>query len=538
MLEFLLERIYKYRQIVRYIISGGTAALVNLVLLYIFTDIFKIWYLLSSILAFCVTFFVSFFLQKYWTFRNREQEKIYRQMGLYFVVAVTNLGLNTLLMYLSVDILRIWYLLAQVLVIAVIAVESFLIYKFLIFNRQKYLNPLAQDLKNYPKVLIATGIYPPDFRGPATMLEALPDALRGKGFEVKIITYSDIAATKDEAGRVYRILRSHYVWRRYFLYFWRLYRLAEWADVIYATDVYSVGHFTYWIKKITGRKYIIRFAGDSAWEIAMSQGWTQDYIVDFQKKTYGHRIEKLKNRRKKIMLAADGIIAVSNFIADIAKQIGVKEEKIRVIYNSIDFISVDEIKPETVEKIKTNYGEKSKIIVTACQLTPWKGVADIIKIMPALIKKIGNVNLLVLGEGQEKANLKQLAATLNLAEQVHFLGKIKRSDTMNYFRAADLFILNSNYEALSHTLLEVIKAGAPIVATNIGGNPEVIESGKEGLLVSYNNEKELLDAASRILSDNQLAKSYSANALQKLQKFNWAKNIEETIGVLKKVING
>ncbi len=86
--------------------------------------------------------------------------------------------------------------------------------------------------------------------------------------------------------------------------------------------------------------------------------------------------------------------------------------------------------------------------------------------------------------------------------------------------------------------MEVIKAGAPIVATNIGGNPEVIESGKEGLLISYNNEKELLGAASRILSDNQLAKSYSANALQKLQKFNWAKNVEETINVLKEVING
>ncbi len=64
-------------------------------------------------------------------------------------------------------------------------------------------------INNKNKILIATGIYPPDFRGPATMLEALPGALKGKGFEVRVITYSDISGSEAEKQQgVYRVLRQ------------------------------------------------------------------------------------------------------------------------------------------------------------------------------------------------------------------------------------------------------------------------------------------------------------------------------------------
>jgi len=538
MLESLLKQIYKYRQIIRYIISGGTAALVNLVLLYVFTDFLKVWYLFSSVLAFCLAFFVSFFLQKYWTFSDWGKGKMYQQMGVYFAVSVANLGVNTGLLYLAVDKLKIWYLLAQVLVLAIIAIESFIIYKFLIFERPAGSAGVNPKSLAAPKVLIATGIYPPDYRGPATLLEALPRALEDKGFETKIITYSDIASLPTEKGKVYRILRRQPLGLAYLRYFWRLYRLAEWADVIYATDIYSVGYFAYLLKKMTGKKYIIRFAGDSAWETATTRGWTTDYIVDFQKKTYDPKIEKLKARRRKIMLAADQIIAVSHFIARVAQIIGVKEEKIKVIYNSIDFIKTEEIKTEAVGKIKADYGQDAKIIVTACQLTPWKGVAGIIKILPRLIQQLGKINLLVLGDGQEMERLKKLASELDLEKSVHFLGKVERAQTMNYFKAADLFILNSNYEALSHTLLEVMKAGTPIVASSIGGNPEVIEDGQDGLLVEYNNQGQLFGAAIKILTDAELTRVLTNNATEKLKKFNWGKTTEGTVSVLKEVIYG
>ena len=510
--------------------------MVDLILLYVLTDVFGIWYLFSATLAFCMSFFVSFFLQKYWTFRDREQEKIYRQMGLYFAVAVTNLGLNTLLLYLSVDILRIWYLLAQVLVIAVIAVESFMIYKFLIFNRQARSVSALPDSKINLKILIATGIYPPDFRGPATLLETLPYDLAQRGFEIKVITYSDIIAREEEKGLVYRIQRSRPALVRYLKYFLQLYKLNDWADAIFVTDTYSVGYFAYLIKKLTGKKYILRFAGDSAWETAVAQGRTNDYIVDFQNKVYGRQIEKLKKRRQKVLVSADKIIAVSNFIADIAKRIGASADKIKVIYNSIDFIEERDVDLKAVQNIKNHYGQNSKIIVTACQLMPWKGVDGIIKILPALKEKIGSLALLVLGEGQERNNLERLANDLGIAPSVYFLGKIERKHIFNYFKAADLFILNTNYEALSYTLLEVMAASTPIITTNIGGNPEVIENGKNGFLVDYNNQEQLIEAALKILNDPRLAKNFVAAGKEKLKRFSAEENLNQTVEILKSIL--
>ncbi len=390
---------------------------------------------------------------------------------------------------------------------------------------------------NNRRILIATGIYKPDYRGPATLLEALPGALRAAGFEVKILTYSDVGGSSEEQLQdgVWRVSRKQGAILRFVKYFWLMKRLSKWSDVMYVTDTYSVGYFAYLLKKVYGKKYIIRFAGDSAWEKAAACGWTRDYIVDFQNKTYDQRIEKLKRRRQKIMLGADKIIAVSNFMANLAKQIGIDGNKIKVVYNSIDFGGVSGDDLSAAANIKNHYGREAKIILTSCQLVPWKGVAGIIKILPALKEKVGQINFLVLGKGQELNNLQALAKELGVSSSVFFLGKIERKQISSYFSAADLFVLNTNYEGLSHTLLEVMRARVSIVTTKIGGNPEVIEDGKEGFLVEYNNSEQLLEASAKILNDKDLTDFFIQNALEKLKKFSWEQTVQETTLILNEV---
>lgn len=126
----------RYKKIIKYLIAGGTATLVDLGLLYFFTDILNIWYLFSACLAFTLAFFVSFSLQKFWTFGDRDKETIYKQMRIYLAVALTNLLVNAGLMYLLVDGFKIWYIMAQIIVSGSIAVESYFIYNFFIFNKK------------------------------------------------------------------------------------------------------------------------------------------------------------------------------------------------------------------------------------------------------------------------------------------------------------------------------------------------------------------------------------------------------------------
>lgn len=526
----MFNLLLKHKQIFKYLIAGSIGTFVNLALLYFFTDILLIWYLLSAVLAFILSFFVSFFLQKFWTFSDRDKDKMYRQMAGFLLVALANLVLNTLLMYLLVDGLEIWYMLAQFIISAFIAVESYLIYKFLIFNR----NGQAENGKI--KILIASGIYPPDFRGPATMLKALPGTLEKNDFLVKIITYSDIKATVEEKGKVFRILRRGPAWLRHAKYFFTIFKLAGRSDVIYATDIYSVGYFAYLLKKILGKKYIIRFAGDSAWETAVRLGLTNDYIVDFQKKTYNQLIEKLKSRRRKIMIKADKVIVVSRFLAGIAAAVGVKKDQIKLIYNSVDFIE-DNSTSAKIAKVRSSYGEPVKIIVSAGELNPWKGFDGIIKSLLEIKKNLKNkVYLLILGDGQEKENLKKLAEELGVSRQVIFLGKIGHSEIINYFKAADVFILNSNYEGLSHTLLEVMKAGRPIICSNIEANREVIEDNKSGLIVNYNDAGEISRAVIRILTDPALSENLVREAKEKLKLFSWDETVRLTAEVIREVI--
>ncbi|MFH0955625.1 MAG: GtrA family protein [Candidatus Falkowbacteria bacterium] len=131
----MVNLLLKYKQVIKYLIAGGTAAFTDLSLLYILTDILGIWYLISACLAFAVAFFVSFFLQKFWTFRDADKEIMYKQMGVYLAVALANLALNGALMYVFVDGFKIWYMLAQFIISGLIATESYLVYKIFIFNK-------------------------------------------------------------------------------------------------------------------------------------------------------------------------------------------------------------------------------------------------------------------------------------------------------------------------------------------------------------------------------------------------------------------
>jgi putative flippase GtrA len=111
----------------RFLISGSIGAVVNLGLLFSLTSWLELWYLASAVIAFIVAMFASFTLQKFWTFRDNNLDRVSNQFRFFVSIAVFNLGLNTLLMYLFVDGTGLHYLLAQVFAGGLIAIWSFLL---------------------------------------------------------------------------------------------------------------------------------------------------------------------------------------------------------------------------------------------------------------------------------------------------------------------------------------------------------------------------------------------------------------------------
>ena len=115
----------------------------------------------------------------------------------------------------------------------------------------------------------------------------------------------------------------------------------------------------------------------------------------------------------------------------------------------------------------------------AGRLTAQKALGDTLE----ALARVPGVALLVLGDGPERAALERRAAELGLADRVRFLGAGTRDDVIALFRAVDAALLTSAWENLPHTLLEALAAGTPVIATAVGGIPEVVRDGENGLLV-------------------------------------------------------
>ena len=134
-----VQNVRKYEQVLKYLIAGGSAFAVNIVTLYVLTDVLHVYYLLSTVGAFLTSFGVSFVLQKVWTFRELSRDNLHVQLPLYLLMQLTNLGLNTMLMYVFVEYLHLWYILSQAIIAILIAIATFFINKAYIFKQRSVL---------------------------------------------------------------------------------------------------------------------------------------------------------------------------------------------------------------------------------------------------------------------------------------------------------------------------------------------------------------------------------------------------------------
>ena len=380
------------------------------------------------------------------------------------------------------------------------------------------------------RILILTGIFPPDIGGPATQLDALSRELIKNGYQVKVLTFGE--KEKEYPYLVKKVSNSWPFPLKRFFYLANGLSLGFKSDILYNQDLYTSGLTALILKKFLRKPLVTRFVGDSAWEKASSRGWTSDDIFTFQDKKYSWKIELYKKIRKKILSNSDRIIVVSHFLENLVGKIGVNTEKVKVIYNSIDFLEVD-FDLKSKEELKNNFGFKSIVILTIARLTPWKGVDMLIEIMPELVKKYDKINLVVVGQGKELDKLKRLSQSLSLEKIVLFRGKLNRQDTMDHLKAADLFVLNTNYEGMSHCLLEAMKTKTPIITTKAGGNPETIKDKQTGLLVDYRDKNQWLEAINMVLDDNLLAEKLTSQAEDDLKRFSWSNLVDQTVSIFR-----
>ena len=124
----------KYIKIIRYIIAGGIATASNILILFVCVHYLHLWYLVGAAISFCSAVVISYLLQKFWTFKDYSKENMHKQFLNFFVYNLVMLGVNTLLMYFFVDIIKIWYILAQAISAFITAFINFIYFNKIVFK--------------------------------------------------------------------------------------------------------------------------------------------------------------------------------------------------------------------------------------------------------------------------------------------------------------------------------------------------------------------------------------------------------------------
>lgn len=200
---------------------------------------------------------------------------------------------------------------------------------------------------------------------------------------------------------------------------------------------------------------------------------------------------------------ADKVILVENYSRQYLLGAGVPADKIVIVHNGIPPL-------QDIHKEQNTSSDVIRIGL-ASRMDSVKGIEYLLQAIPIVKSRTDRLfQVEILGNGPLENDLKQLAKTLNIQEEVHFLGY--QSDIPQWLMKWDVFCLPSLFEYHSIALLEAMRVGKAIIATKVGGNEESVTDEKEALTVSARNPQSLAEALVRLINDDYLRKTLGANA--------------------------
>jgi glycosyltransferase involved in cell wall biosynthesis len=341
------------------------------------------------------------------------------------------------------------------------------------------------------RILLLTGIWPPDVGGPATHGPDFARFLRDRGHQVEVVTMGD-AAPSDRPVPVHWVTRSLPFVARYPLVAAEGARRARRAVVIYATATYAAAAAA---AAASRRPLVAKLVSDPAYERAWRYGLFRGTLEEFQTAS-GSRVVALKRLRTLSLSRARRLVVPSRYLAAIAAGWGL-DRSIEVLVNPAP--PPLDVVPEPLEP---------GTFVYVGRLASQKGLPVALE----ALAELGQGRLLVVGDGPERGSLEQLVRKLSLADRVTFAGPRSRDDVLRAFAGARAAVLPSLWENLPHAAVEALAVGTPVVATAVGGVPEVVHDDENGLLVPAGDVSALAAALRRMLDDDGLRDRLAAGA--------------------------
>jgi sugar transferase (PEP-CTERM/EpsH1 system associated) len=235
-------------------------------------------------------------------------------------------------------------------------------------------------------------------------------------------------------------------------------------------------------------------------------------------------------------------IAVSQDLSRwLMETVGVSESKVQQIYNGVDQERFHPGNGKPMGIAPDGFlSDESFVIGSVGRLAAVKDQATLIRAFKLLLdhnpRKRDVLRLIIAGDGPLREDLQELTVELGVEQAVWMTGD--RSDIPDLLRLYDLFVLPSLGEGISNTILEAMATGLPIIATDVGGNPELVEEGVNGRLIPAEDYAALGSSLHKSIREREQLRNMGAASLMKVKaQFDWQKTVEQYLSIYDGVVN-
>jgi glycosyltransferase involved in cell wall biosynthesis len=342
--------------------------------------------------------------------------------------------------------------------------------------------------------------YLPHVGGAERQLQQLAPRLKDLGFDFHVLTRHEKGLKRFEmidGVPVYRLPASGpKAWAAAtftLAALWRLVRLRP--DVIHAHEILSPASIAMISKSLLHRPVLVKIL----------RGGVRGDIYKLKRRPFW------KSHMRRLTGVVDAFIVISHEIDEELAALGVPSQKRVFLPNGVDAVRCSPVSEEQKRKLRASLSlpKQAAIVMYAGRLVPEKRVDHLLMIWKDVRSKFPLAHLLVVGGGEEQSRLEAMQV-----DGVQFTGQV--DDAVPYLQASDLFVLPSSTEGLSNSMLEAMSCGLPVLATTVGGAPDVIEHQSNGWLIPPENVEALQKGIETLLGEQASCFSIGSNARQRI----------------------
>ncbi|WOX56179.1 glycosyltransferase family 4 protein [uncultured Methanoculleus sp.] len=361
------------------------------------------------------------------------------------------------------------------------------------------------------KICMLSVDFPPNIGGIAAHVYELARALRNLGNDVTVVTFRDtLSAPKEEIVDGLHVVRIYLPKNTVALYpifavleYFSVRRIvkAEKIDILHSHYVFPDGFVSRLQSGVPG----------------VATEHTSGFLERLER-------ERMLWLYRWVYARMDRIITPSDELAGAVRSLGIPGEKITFVSNGVD---KGKFSPDVPPKdLRQQYAlaPGTRIVLCPRRLEPKNGVGYLVEAVPAVLRECPETMFFIVGGSypDQLALLRERARELGVQDHIVFAGSVPNAEMASWYTAADVVVLPSLKEATSIAGLEAMACGRPLVGTNIGGIPYLINDGKTGLLVEPRNPSQLAEALARVLTDDAARSEMGVAARKRaVEQFSW-----------------